>query len=111
MSEVRYRIDPFRKPRPIKGVNPDTCARKVHHATWLEAEEHLWQLVEQDHREGRSLASLGLVSYRCKGCGDWHVGHGIGTDPVWAVRSGGDRRARGNVGEALLKALRGVPQT
>lgn len=80
--------------RRVKFINPDTCARKVSHESWALAEEHLLALIDQDHRLGQPRAALGLVTYRCRGCGLWHVGHGIGTDAHSQALRAAVRRAR-----------------
>ena len=53
-------------------VNPDLCGRKRRHASQGKAEAAIRSLI----RLGLDRPSEGrLVSYRCRRCLSWHVGH------------------------------------
>lgn len=46
------------------------CGTKQRHATKWAAKAHVWSLVK---RTGTRPGAMAI--YRCKHCGDWHVGH------------------------------------
>ena len=45
------------------------CLRKVHHASYEDAEAHRLDVLHHHGDDGHSLHA-----YRCPLCGDWHVG-------------------------------------
>ena len=85
--------------RPVKHMSAERCASKIRHETWASAEEHLLELIEQEHRYGTPEFANGLVTYRCSQCMGWHVGHGIGSAPQFQAHLAERRRRERAVSE------------
>jgi hypothetical protein len=53
------------------------CARKIRHATWMEAHAHRESVIYRYGEEPHAP----LTVYHCRSCGGWHIGRRVVVHP------------------------------